>query len=157
MKKIFVITAALGLILTGCGNEFAQDEYNDSEKIVSSSDRYAKTKSVINTSDIGFTLDIDSFDGRETVWKYNAKSDSELGFSAYLELSGGSAKLVFVDAEKNITTVAEVPENQTGMDPVGVVLKETTVNAKKGTNCFKLVGYGAKDVKAELSTEGLEI
>lgn len=157
MKKIFVIMiAALCMFLTGCNNQFARDEYDDSEKIVSSSDRYAKTKSVINTNDDGFTLEIGGFDGRETVWEYTAGDDGELSFSAYLELSEGNVKLVFVDAEDNITTVAEVPESQTRMDPVGVFLDEAAVNVKEGTNRFKLVGYGAKDVKAKLSTEKSE-
>ena len=33
--------------LTGCGNEFAKQEYNDAEKIVQIDDRYAKDDSVL--------------------------------------------------------------------------------------------------------------
>ncbi len=52
----------LGLILcltisfTGCGNEFAKQEYNDDEKIVQVADRYAKSNSVFNQIEGGYSL-----------------------------------------------------------------------------------------------------
>lgn len=154
MKKFAVLmTAALCMLFAGCNNKFARDEYDDPAKIVSS-DRYAKEKSVINTNDSGFSLEIGSFDGRETVWEYTADEDGELNFTASLELSDGQAKLVFVDADNNITTLAELPEGKTAseIDPTGVGLENAAVNLKKGENRFKLVGCGAKNVKAEFST-----
>ncbi len=152
MKKIFIMmTAALCVLLTGCNNKFAQDEYDDPAKIASS-DRYAKEKSVINTNDSGFTLEIGRFDGRETVWKYTADEDGELSFSTSFEISDGKAKLVFVSADENITIISDLIADK--MDPLGVSSDKVTVKVKKGENYFKLLGCDAKNVKAKLSIEG---
>ncbi len=54
---------------TGCGNEFAKQEYNDDEKIVQITDRYAKSNSVFNPIEGGYSLTASQFDGRETLWE----------------------------------------------------------------------------------------
>ncbi len=65
----FCFILCLTIIFTGCGNEFAKQEYNDDEKIVQITDRYAKSNSVFNPIEGGYSLTASQFDGRETLWE----------------------------------------------------------------------------------------
>lgn len=66
MKKwIIILGLLLSLIMTGCNNEFAKQEYDSSEKILQQEDRYAKETSIFNPVDGGYLLTISKFDGRD--------------------------------------------------------------------------------------------
>ena len=51
---LFSLILCVTISFTGCGNEFAKQEYNDDEKIVQIADRYAKSNSVFNPIEGGF-------------------------------------------------------------------------------------------------------
>lgn len=150
MKKlVLALSMALCLFLTGCNNEFAKNEYDDLSKIAANGDRYSQTMAVTKTNKTGFSLDIGSFDGRYSAFNYFSDSDREMTYNLMFEVGSGMAKIVFVDAEKNVTTIAE--RGNSVNDAEGVIIREGSLQLRKGRNSFKLVGYDVKNVKAEFS------
>ncbi|NLG03564.1 MAG: hypothetical protein GX567_07035, partial [Clostridia bacterium] len=62
-KLLFVMSFCL--LLAGCNNEFAKQEYHSDEKISQESERYAKTGSTFSQTSDGISFTADKFDGRE--------------------------------------------------------------------------------------------
>ncbi len=149
MKKIimlFIVT--LCLCLTGCGNGFAEKEYDSDEKIAKTEDRYAKESSVFNPIDGGYSLTVSKFNGRETLWSERLEEEQKIEIDFSFGISEGKAKIVHIDADGNVTTVLEcTPDTSTA----GYVTKE--VSLKKGKNRLKIVGYDCVDVKLEMLFE----
>lgn len=149
MKKlVFVLAGILCLLMAGCSNEFAKQEYDSNNKIVQAEDRYAKESSVFNSIDGGYSLTASKFDGRETLWSdiLEENQDVEIDFS--FSLSKGQAKIVYIDDEGNVITVIEcTPETTTD----GYVSK--AVSLKKGQNRLKIVGYDCEDIEVEMLFE----
>lgn len=146
MKKyLFMLFISLCLFMTGCGNEFAKQEYDSNEKISKVEDRYAKENSVFNPIDGGYVLTVSKFDGRETLWTDIVEENQNIEIDFSFSLSEGKAKIVHIDADGNVTTVIEcLPETSTD----GFVTK--TISLKKGENRLKIVGYDCKDVDLKM-------
>lgn len=146
MKKLkYVFFVVLCLCLTGCNNEFAETEYEDTEKIAASGDRYSKEMSVFNQKDGGFTLTVSKFNGRETLWTRDYEEACEVAFEVSFVLSEGRAKVVHIDAEDTVTTVVEcTPETCTE--------EFVTVNVPmtKGKNRLKIVGYDCEELELKM-------
>lgn len=150
MKRFAILLlVTLGLFLTGCSNEFAKNEYDDLSKIVANNDRYTQTMAVTKTNKSGFSLEIGGFDGRYSVFNYFSDTDCEMIYNLTFELGGGTAKLIFVDAAANVVTLAERKASEN--DAEGKIIREGSLQLRKGRNSFKLVGYDVKNVKAEFS------
>lgn len=149
MKKIIsLLVISLCLCMTGCSNEFAEQEYTSDEKISQEMDRYAKVKSLFNTIDGGYILTVSEFDGRETLWSDTLDESQTIEIEISFSISAGQAKLVHVDADGNVTTVIEcTPETSTD----GLVAK--TLELKQGRNRLKIVGYDCEDVYLEMLFE----
>ncbi len=149
MKKLkCVIFAVLCLCLTGCNNEFAETEYNDTEKIAASGDRYAKEMSVFSQIDGGYSLTVSKFNGRETLWTKSYKEACEVTIDFSFVLSEGKAKVVHIDEDDNVTTIIGcTPESCTE----GYVT--VPVEMKKGKNRLKIVGYDCKDLELKMLFE----
>lgn len=143
--KTFILAGLLCVLLTGCSNEFAKREYNDADRIAKTEDRYAKEKSVFNPIDNGYSLVADKFDGRETLWTKTLEENEDIEINIKLSLSEGTAKVVHVDEEGNVSTISECTY-ENAID--GYAFK--TVSMKKGVNSLKIVGYGCKDINLEL-------
>ena len=146
MKKLkYVFLMVLCLCFVGCNNEFAKEDYDNTEKIVSSGDRYAKEMSVFNHVNGEYSLTVSKFNGRETLWTKSYKEACEVMLEVSLVISEGQAKLVHIDEEDNVTTIVEcVPEN-CAEEAVTV-----PVAMKKGKNRLKIVGYDCKDLELKM-------
>lgn len=142
MKKsciLFIIV--LCLLITGCSNKFAENEYDSVEKIIESEDRYAKESSVFNPVDGGYSLVVSKFDGRQTLWTDTLEESQSVEIELSFALTEGQAKIVHVDAEGNVTTLIEcTPETSTD----GYVTK--TVSMTAGENRIKIVGFDCKNI-----------
>lgn len=149
MKKIIsVLVLSLCLIMTGCENEFAEQEYTSEEKISQKEDRYAKVNSVFNSVDGGYVLTVSEFDGRETLWSDTLDENKTIEIEISFALSAGQSKLVHIDAEGNVTTVIEcTPETSTDE----FVTK--AIELRQGENRLKIVGYDCEDVYLEMLFE----
>lgn len=147
MKKIsLLLCMVLCFSLIGCvNNAFAKREYSSDEKIAEEADRFAKYNSVFNPIEGGYSLVVQEFDGRQTLWSDNQDEEHECEIEFSLTLSAGQAKVVHIDKDDNVTTVLEcTPDTITD----GFVTK--TVALKKGNNRLKFVGYDCKDVNLEV-------
>lgn len=146
MKKIkYVFLMILCLFLIGCNNEFAEKEYEDTEKIAASADRYSKEVSVYNQNNGGFILTVSKFNGRETLWTKSYKEACEVTFDVSFVLSEGKAKVVHIDEDETVITVMECTSDTCSSEFVTV-----NVPMKKGKNRIKIVGYDCEDLKLEM-------
>lgn len=149
MKRVKgLLVVLLCLFLTGCNNEFAQQEYNSAEKIAQTGDRYAKEMSIFGPIEGGYSLTVSKFDGRQTLWSKSLKEAQELEIEFSFSLAAGQAKVVYVDDDGNVTTVLEyLPES--GMED-GVI---KTVSLQSGKNRLKIVGYDCEDLELKMLFE----
>ena len=70
MKRFGIVCIlVMGLLLTGCNNKFAKEQYDSDIQIAEGGDRYAKTNSVLNNYGNNVTYTVGKFDGRETLWE----------------------------------------------------------------------------------------
>ena len=150
MKKLkYVLLVILCLCLTGCYNEYAETEYEDTEKIAASGDRYSKEISVFNHVNGEYTLTVSKFNGRETLWTKSYKEACEVMLEVSLVLSEGQAKLVHIDAEDNVTTLVEYTSESCSGEAVTVPVTMT-----KGKNRIKIVGYDCKELELKMVFDG---
>ena len=150
MKKIVIIVLICLIIcvtigLTGCGNNFAKQEYNDAEKIVQIDDRYAKDNSVFNPIDGGYSLTVSKFNGRQTLWNKTLEKSSEIEMQLDLGISSGSAKVVYIDCNNNVTVLIECSQNGSNEQK-----EKKTVSLTSGSNRLKIVGYDCKDIDLKI-------
>ncbi len=134
-----IVCVTIGL--TGCGNEFAKQEYNDAEKIAQIEDRYAKDNSFSNHIDGGYTLTVSKFNGRQTLWNKTLEKSSEIEMQLDLGISSGSAKVVYIDCNNNVTVLIECSQNGSNEQTA-----TKTVSLTSGLNRLKIVGYDCKDI-----------
>ncbi len=149
MKKILpVLILCLSLLLCGCGNEYAQKEYNATDKIANQGDRYSKVGSVFNPIDGGYSLEVSKFDGRETLWDQKYSEGKDIEIQMKLTLTAGKAKIVSIDEDDNVTTILECTPDSVESDYV-----TKTVSLTKGRNRIKIVGAGCKDVSFQMLSD----
>ncbi len=138
-----IVCVTIGL--TGCGNEFAKQEYNDAEKIAQIEDRYAKDNSFSNHIDGGYTLTVSKFNGRQTLWNKTLEKSSEIEMQLDLGISSGSAKVVYIDCNNNVTVLIECSQNGSNEQTA-----TKTVSLTSGLNRLKIVGYDCKDIDLKI-------
>ena len=144
MKKVFsilVLLVSACLLFAGCGNEYAEKEYNDLEKIADSADRYSKSVSTFSQLNNVFTLKSEKFDGRETLWRETVSSEKEIEIEVNLSVSKGAAKLVYIDNDNNVSTIIECSSETSKQQSITEKL-----TLKKGLNRLKIVGKGCNDL-----------
>ena len=138
-----IVCVTIGL--TGCGNEFAKQEYNDAEKIAQIEDRYAKENSVFNPINGGYALTASKFNGRQTLWNKTVEENADMEVRLDLSVSSGHVKVVHIDCDNSITVLAEC--SQANSDKQSVM---KSLSLKVGLNRFKIVGYNCKDIDLKL-------
>ena len=60
-----------------------------------------------------------------------------------ISISAGSAKVVYIDPDDNVTVITELSEDSTERDISEII------SFKKGRNRIKLVGYDCKNVSID--------
>ena len=150
MKKNIIIVLICLIVcvtigLTGCGNEFAKQEYNDAEKIAQIEDCYAKDNSFSNHIDGGYTLTVSKFNGRQTLWNKTLEKSTEIEIQLDLSISSGSAKIVYIDCNNNVTVLIECSQNDFNEQTA-----TKTVSLTSGLNRLKIVGYDCKDIDLKI-------
>ncbi len=141
----FCLILCLTIIFTGCGNEFAKQEYNDDEKIVQIADRYAKSNSVFNPIEGGYSLNALRFDGRETLWEKTLEDSAEIELQIDLNIKSGNAKVVFIDSNNDITVLIERLQNNSNE-----LTTTKIVSLTNGLNRLKIVGYDCKVIDLKI-------
>ena len=143
--KAFLLLGLICVILAGCSNVFAKKDYYDTNKIAAVEDRYAKKNSASNSNDSGYSLNVEEFNGRETVWTKTLEKSEDFNVEVKLSLAEGIVKIVHVDEMGNVTTIIEcTPDNC-----VENTMK--TVSLGSGINRIKVVGYRCRNIELKLS------
>ena len=142
---VFSLILCVTIGFTGCGNEFAKQEYNDDEKIVQIADRYAKNNSVFNPIEGGYSLNASRFDGRETLWKKTLEDSAEIEIQIDLNIKSGNAKVVFIDSNNDITVLIERLQNNSNE-----LTTTKIVSLTNGLNRLKIVGYDCENIDLKL-------
>ena len=142
---LFSLILCVTIGFTGCGNEFAKQEYNDDEKIVQIADRYAKNNSVFNPIEGGYSLTASQFDGRETLWEKKLEDNAEIEIQIDLNITSGNAKVVFIDSNNDITVLIERLQNDSNEQTA-----TKTVSLTNGLNRLKIVGYDCENIDLKL-------
>ncbi len=143
-KKYLLLSFVLVLLLTGCNNQFAEQEYDSVEKIVEIEDRYAVDSFVLNPIEGGCAPVILEFNGRRTLWEDTLEEGQNVEISFSFVVTSGQAKIVHIDAEDNVTTLVECTSEN--MEDTYVT---RTVQMTSGKNRIKLVGYDC-DMELEM-------
>ena len=147
MEKFKLFFALLFVFcLIGCNNTYAKEEYDSLEKLASQGDRYSKEGSVFNPIEGGYSFTVSKFDGRQTLYTWNLSEDTELSMQILCSLTGGTGKLIHVDAEGNVTTLVECDSENSA-----AVIK--TISLKQGRNDIKFVGYDCKNLDLKMYFE----
>ena len=136
-----ILAAVLCLSFAGCSNEFAQEEYDSDEKIVQQGDQYAKSLSASTWSNNELSFSAGKFDGRETLWSETVIQECEVEISVSMSLETGTAKLVYIAPDDNIT---ELIESSYGSDFT------RTITMPEGKNRIKLVGYDCEELELDI-------
>ena len=142
---LFSLILCVTIGFTGCGNEFAKQEYNDDEKIVQIADRYAKSNSVFNPIEGGYSLNALRFDGRETLWEKTLEDSAEIELQIDLNIKSGNAKVVFIDSNNDITVLIEHLQNNSNE-----LTTTKIVSLTNGLNRLKIVGYDCENIDLKL-------
>ena len=142
---VFSLILCVTIGFTGCGNEFAKQEYNDDEKIVQVADRYAKSNSVFNPIEGGYSLNASRFDGRETLWEKTLEDSAEIEIQIDLNITSGNAKVVFIDNNNDITVLIEHLQNN-----FNELTTTKIVSLTNGLNRLKIVGYDCENIDLKL-------
>lgn len=148
-KMILTLILLLGVLLTGCSNEFAKTEYDNNELIVEAADRYAKSVSVLNVVGNSIKFTVGSFDGRQRLWSENYDSDRNVLISLKFTLGSGTAKIVHIDNDNNVEVIAECDGGKSNDDAVGY-----NIAMSKGENRIKIVGYECKELNVDMQING---
>lgn len=156
MRKLLCLLfcALMCLSLSGCkismritDSEYARLEYDDDEKIAGK-DCYDDGDTYNIRSDGRYWGGYEEFKGRRTIAECPSEEDRSVSVELSLRTGKGKAKVVFVDAELNVTTLIEYESG----DMSGQLSKKTTAAVKflKGENFFKLVGYDCEDLIVDI-------
>lgn len=142
--------AHVGCVTVGiqiADNEYAKLEYDDDEKIVAD-DRYDDGDTFTDRINGRYYGGYEEFLGRRTIMECPSEDEKEVSVRVTLYTKNGKAKVVFADAENNVTALIEYESGDTN----GQLSKEvnTTVKFLKGENKFKLVGYDCEDLNVWL-------
>lgn len=146
MKKTIISAILLFCILMGgCSNAFAKEQYDDTDLIIGSADRYAKSMAIMNTVDNKITFTAEKFDGRETIWSVLYEDYRNVDVEFTFKISSGKAKLVFIDSEGNLENIAEITPDSV----IGDTMQYTAL-MREGNNRIKIVGYDCENLELNM-------
>lgn len=133
MKKV-IILILLAILLVGCQNSSFTSIYNDDNKIVSGSNTFSLTNYEQDIDGQRYFGTVNSMDGMDTIWIYEATEDTKIDMRYLLTVQKGKVKLVLISPDKSLTTLVESTNKSD--------LKDYATNKlfiKKGLNRIKFV------------------
>lgn len=163
MKKIIAIICMLEVIMfNGCSMNYEDlldsvdlnyinSLYSDESKISSNNNSYSLNDIKQTVSKQEYTGQIE-FSGMDTIWRFNAESESEVKISYSLSVTNGIAKLILINPNGELETIVESNEIVEGDD-----LVSTTLVLKKGQNRIKLVGKDNAQIDLQFKVSDGEI
>lgn len=148
MRKKNILACILICIfaICGCSNQAIEGIYNSDAKIAEDYDTYNLVNYKGKQVNENYKVSAGKIEGMYTVWKCDAGTEKELEITYQVSVDSGKMKLVFIDAEGGLETLAEVSEESETKDgkTVHVVLKE-------GKNRLKAVALKGTKMDMELT------
>ena len=77
----------------------------------------------------------EKLEGMDTIWEFNTDEPTEVNISCNLTVTSGKAKLVYIDPDGTVTTIAECIAGEENEQSVSESIK-----AEEGENRIRLVG-----------------
>lgn len=148
---MLILLVLLSILFTGCDNSYAENDYDNDDKLTAKGDQCSKVGAVLESVKHGYSLKMKKFDGRYTLWSKSLKLDRETDVEIEMSASAGVLKLVYIDRHGNITTLAELDTADAKSTTV-----TSSVTMPKGRNAIKLVGYGCEDIVLKLLLPGIQ-
>ncbi|MCC8122884.1 MAG: emp24/gp25L/p24 family protein [Oscillospiraceae bacterium] len=145
-KHLAILTAGLLVLsLAGC-DATINDAIYDSDASLAGGDMYSKMYATATTRGRTFTFSRGTLSGAETIWTYRSDGNgTEVTLQYTLEeTNSGSAKLVLIDPDDTVITIAEASATR----------QEDTYSFTaddSGTYCVKLAGKESAAVSGTLS------
>lgn len=146
-KKTAFVVLISGILLTACGNvfPFSMNVYNDDKRIAGEGNSYNLENYEQEIEDGKFHATVESMEGMDTLWAIDAdtKATAELAYD--IKVENGKAKLVFINADNQVTVIAEATEK-------GECSGTQTLDLEQGKNRVKLVSADKAKLEASLSS-----
>ncbi|HAO61966.1 MAG TPA: hypothetical protein DCQ90_08720 [Erysipelotrichaceae bacterium] len=132
--KTILLILLIGLV-SGCSqlNSYQAGIYDDDAKIANQGDSYTFANRLGSIKETSLHLEFGGFYGKQTVWTIEANEKGIVWLDVEIKLDGGRFKICLVDANREVTVIAE---NET--DEV------IQVEVPQGKNYLVLVGKNAK-------------
>ncbi|SDB12843.1 hypothetical protein SAMN02910298_00665 [Pseudobutyrivibrio sp. YE44] len=129
LLKLFLIST----LLVACSRNPMAAIYDNDSKIASQGNSYNYYQTVDqNINDSDFTASVHGMDGMDTVWTYNADTDSDAQITYDISLKSGNVKLVLISPDDTLETIFEITNKEN-------INGAKTLSLPKGKNSIKLV------------------
>lgn len=111
----------------------------DNQKLLIGGDRANKINYKLSIHDGITTVNCDKMTGADTLWKQKADCDMKLQMDYMFQVTKGKAKLILVNPDDTVITLAECDSDDT--TDAAVLAEESTavLDLKKGENRVKIV------------------
>lgn len=114
--------------------------YND-QKLLAGHDSANKMNYRLSIHDETTTVKCNKMTGADTLWSYNADNDISLNMHYTFQVTNGKAKLILVNSDDTIITLAEQDSAVASDDPDSITSATESIavlDLKKGVNRIKI-------------------
>lgn len=137
MKKTSIVVLLVALLLIGCGSLEQHNLYDNDRQIEGEGNSYSRSNYSQNVNGNRLYLNIGFMDGMDTIWEYNANSESSVAIDYDISLKSGKAKLVLITPDGDLSTIAEATKSE-------AFSGSSDISVNKGRYRIKLVTENAK-------------
>ena len=153
VKKMISTALGMGLLLcaSACGSppqEPMEAIYTDEDQLGSYYSSYELSDLTQEITDGGISGVYEDLNGMVMLWNYEVPKETALDIHYKMRVTSGRAKLIMVDPEGGITTIAEISGGVTAD-----ALKAQSFSMHPGLYRLKLVGMDDADAEVEIEVE----
>ena len=137
MKKIWTVVLLVSVLLIGCGRQVQHNVYDDDKQIEGEGNSFSLSNYNQNKNGDRLYINVGFMDGMDTIWEYDADSESAVDVGYDISLTSGKVKLVLITPDGDLCTIAETTKADSFSG-------SQHINMDKGTYRIKLVTDNAK-------------
>ena len=153
MKKVISMMLVIGMTMCfgGCGDATSDsmaDIYYDSERLGSYYSSYKMSDFSQEMDGNGISGNYENLNGMVLLWNYEPEEDIALDVKYYMKVLQGKVKLIMVDSDGGMVTIAELSNGVTAD-----MMKTYSFSMHDGLYCLKLVGTDDAVVDFEIQVD----
>lgn len=155
MKKTWAAAAAAGaaaVLISGCTLNTGARVYDNERALAGKSNSYNLVNYSGSMSDNTVSGSAEKLEGMDTIWEFNTDEPTEVNISCNLTVTSGKAKLVYIDPDGTVTTIAECIAGEENEQSVSESIK-----AEEGENRMRLVGAEDTSLEYEFTADTGEV